>query len=425
MINHLGNGANILHQKNYLPKNSLKFTQIEILKTNTPEITKNPLHFRNSHTGTQSKPELKKKFNFWNAILLISPITSLLGGSSLIVSSLLPSIPKPSTIQTSKQTSNTIETTSVSNPESEMNVPSDVQQFFKKMGWTFSTIGLFSGCVSGISLGKVSKQPSMVVSSVASLITVPLLLIDPSVTIRTAMWFFTAQWLCGFANKAKNEYELKPGEKPREMDMSALFSIEELKKKSGKTAWNDLSVAWGHEAWQTLKFTAVDQVLIVKDTYQSTKNLFKNKKNSPSITLPLTPEQVQALPPGTNKEIKAPEKPLSKIRPTSIQNHLGAMLLYLGSTPILFLGGSHPQVIEICTKLIAGGILSANSSLFSTALRDKNKTLLVGLPLSVLGNAWMHTDMGMGVSQLGSSAIQEYFRQEVEKKSPPPSEKAS
>lgn len=339
--------------------------------------------------------------------MFIPPITNLLGGLSLIASGLMPgsaaAAPKP--VETPTVIS--APTATIENPETAQDW-SRTKKLFNDMGWTLSTVGLFTGCINGVSLGFVSKQPSMVLSSIANLVTVPFLLVDPSITVRTAMWLFTGPWLAGFANKVHNDFKRKPGEEVLEFDMAPLVKLSALREKASTHGDKNLAKTWLREAKHMFQFAGNDQVRIVKDT----SSAFIQGVTQPKAVLEGTRKslrEVYDFMKGRRKETP------DALQPNPMQNQLGAMLLYSGSIPILLLGGDSGIVTETCTKLAAAGFLSANTALFATAIQEKENMLAVALPLSVVGNAFMHTDIGMGTSQVATAGIQDYFRKQIVK----------
>jgi hypothetical protein len=242
----------------------------------------------------------------------------------------------------------------------------------------------------------------MVVSSLCNMMTTPLLMVDPTLSARFAMWLFTGPWLAGYANKVRNDFYLKPGEAPRAFDMTPLISAQALRQKAGLPATDGLASlagAWMKEAGRALRFVGTDQVLLVTDSARTVGKWFRPQK-----------------PPPPDPSLEPKTSGLgSWMQPSITQNQVGAMLMYIGSVPVLVMGGQPNAVTDVCTKLLAAGILSANTSLFSTALKQKEPTLLVGVPLSVVGMAFVDTTVGMGLSQLSTGIIQNYFRNEFHK----------
>lgn len=380
-----------------------------------------PLYFGGTPTEKPAPKQRTRVLDHLKKVLVIAPWANLLGGISLVISALIPTgaaPPAQPATPTSAASRETEITTSlkIDNPaQRPTHDLAALKKIFRQMGWTLSTVGLVTGCMNGVALGYVSKQPSMVLSSVCNVITTPFLLVDPSISIRTAMWFFTGPWLSGFANKVQNERSLNPDHVNREMDMAPLINMKALRKTlkpEEKATPLALSKAWLRESGKMLRFVGEDQVILVKSIYQSAAQVVQNRKSIHTQTRQSMQELSDYLK-GTQKEVPA------FIQPSALKNQIGAMLLYIGTVPILVLGGSSSEVNSVCTKLISTGILAANTSLFATGLIGKDKNLIVGIPLSVVGNAYMQTDGGMGVAQIGTAAIQNYFRKEVVKKSEP------
>jgi hypothetical protein len=336
---------------------------------------------------------------WWDRFLMIAPLSNVLGGMSLLTGAFLPDTRPASS--TEPQAIPTVQV--AQGPENNM----DYKKFFSQMGWTLSTIGMFTGCINGVSIGRAAKQPSMVLSSVACLITSPLLMVDPTMCARTAMSFFIAPWLIGYANTIRNQQNRDPGEKPRELDMSALFDKSALQSQA-KAMGLSMPKTWFKEVGKTLHFVATDHLVLASDSATKLKTLVTQPKQLAkgvhqgfSETLQMLRGQRKTLPDFVN--------------PSVSQNQVGAMLMYIGATPILMMGGPVNQVTEVFTKLLALGLLTANTSLFASGIKEKNASLLVGVPLSFVGNAAMDRDWGMGLSQTATGLIQEYFRQGFKK----------
>jgi hypothetical protein len=343
------------------------------------------------------QPKTKTKTTWWDRFLMIAPLSNVLGGVSLLTGALLPETKPVSNIKNNK-------TATIQIAKSN---ETDYKQFFSQMGWTLSTVGMFTGCINGVSIGRSSKQPSMVLSSVACLIASPLLMVDPTMCARTAMWFFTAPWLIGYANTIRNKQNLPPGETPRELDMSAIFDKTALQSQASATSCS-MTKTWFKEIGKTLHFVAKDHLVLVSDSAKQLKTLVTQPKQLAQGVRQGLSETLQMLR-GQRKELPA------FVNPSVSQNQVGAMLMYIGSTPILMMGGPVNQVTEVCTKLLALGALTANTSLFASGIKEKNASLLVGVPLSFVGSATMDQDWGMGLSQASTGLIQEYFRQGLKK----------
>lgn len=333
---------------------------------------------------------------------MIAPLSNVLGGVSLLTGALLPELKSTSNDEKHVSPAIQVAQTQVAN-----NNATDYKEFFSQMGWTLSTVGMFTGCINGVSIGRASKQPSMVLSSVACLITSPLLMVDPTMCARTAMWFFTAPWLIGYANTIRNKQNLSPGETSRELDMSAIFDKTALKSQANASG-SSLTKTWFQEIGKSLHFVATDHLVLISDSAKQLKTLVTQPKQVAKGIQNGFSETLQMLR-GQRKELPA------FVNPSASQNQVGAMLMYIGSTPILMMGGPVNQVTEVCTKLLALGALTANTSLFASGIKEKNASLLVGVPLSFVGSAAMDKDWGMGLSQTATGLIQEYFRQGLNK----------
>jgi hypothetical protein len=346
---------------------------------------------------------------------MISPLANLLGGALLVGSAVMPSAPEPArktpepTAQV--QSANTALTTDAILPQDSW----DLQQVLRQLGWTFSSLGLLTGSINGLALGVHAKQPSMALAAVGSMIASPLLVVDPSLSVRAAMLFFAGPWLAGMGNKIQNEFNAaQGGEDFRSHDIRPLLSWKALRAKHQVMAQDPeanpsplaLLKLWGQEAGHSLRFVAGDQWLLLKNTGR----LAGQTVLAPRQTYQGIRDGAQ----GLKDFLKGHRADLPEaIQPSATQSHVGAMLVYSGSVPLLFVGGPETAVAEVCTKLAALGGAVAESALWLTAVQQRDKMLLVGIPLRTGGSAWMHTDAGMGVSLLGRAMVQQYFRHQV------------
>ncbi|MBY0405938.1 MAG: hypothetical protein K2X66_18695 [Cyanobacteria bacterium] len=359
-------------------------------------------------SAEDAQTQLAPKRQFWRKVLWISPLSNLLGGSLLITGACLPrEAPQKAEIQlTQEQT------------QWNQNL-ADIKKTLTQLGWTFTATGSLMGCINGISLGYRYQQPSMVLAALSNMIASPILMIQPSVSLRAAMLLMGGPWMLGFANHVRNTLAQKeegPGggvrnTTIRQYDMAPLISRHALQKSLLETLPQGTSLSvrqeilgWLTQAAGMVKFSVVDHGQMVNDLGQGLKKRLwgtpepPQNPQSPPQTIPNTPEAIPVD---------------GKIVPSPMQNQLGAFLMYAGSIPMLVLSGESVWVNEICTKLIAAGSLASDSSLFFSAVHEKNKALMVGIPLRNLGGAFMHTDIGMGVNLLGRSVVQDHFRKEI------------
>lgn len=360
-------------------------------------------------TPVAPAPRPKSTKKAWHRILLISPICNLLGGISLIVGALMPaSKPAAAPAVTEKTVQQGVNAAAVSNQvdAETRNQWDQVKGTLTQMGWVFTSIGSITGSINGMSLGYVYKQPGMVLASMASMMCAPLLMVDPSITLRSAMLLFGGPWLAGMGNRVKNEYSLEKGEAPREFDMAPLIdrkALEQLASGGKPMGLGGRIKSWLGHSGRMVRFVAGDQVVMVKSLATSFTQIRSKEKRKAE-------EEKRRNLASISGQM---EQSLAQLKPSSTQNYVGAMLTYVGSVPMLFVGGSMPAVTEICTKLNALGGLCADSSLLMTAIKEKEKWLLVGIPMRVAGNAFMHTDIGTGVNLIGRVAVQNYFRKEI------------
>jgi hypothetical protein len=370
-------------------------------------------------SAEDAQTQLSPKRQFWRKVLWISPLSNLLGGSLLITGACLPGeAPQKADLQITQEQA-----------QWNQNL-AEIKKTLTQLGWTFTATGSLMGCINGISLGYRYQQPSMVLAALSNMIASPILMIQPSVSLRAAMLLMGGPWMLGFANHVRNTLAQKEegrGEggvtnsNIRQFDMAPLISRQALQKSllEALPQGTPLSVrqeilGWLTQAAGMVKFSVVDHGQMVRDLGQGLK---KRVWGTPeSIQNPQSPLQSIPKNPGEiplEAKEAAKEENQGKIVPSPIQNQLGAFLMYAGSIPMLVLSGESVWVNEICTKLIAAGSLASDSSLFFSAVHEKNKALMVGIPLRNLGGAFMHTDIGMGVNLLGRSVVQDHFRKEI------------
>lgn len=372
----------------------------------------------------------------WHRVLLISPVANLMSGLCLVSSHFMPDAPKaPATVFGAQGSGVNAQADPLQGLDIEAQKAFDtdwasLKKTLNQLGWTLMSVGSMTGSINGLSLGLVSKQPSMALCSLISMSMAPLLLVDPSITVRSAMIFFAAPWLSGMGNKLNNEFNLKPGELPREREMAPLFRLKALREKiirqhpekaKSPLTFRDWLGAWTTEAGETLKFVLDDQVLMLKNVGGAMGHLASSPSQLKAEARKNLEETLAFL---KNQRKELPDF----LKPSATQNHVGAMLIYLGSVPMLFLGGPESMVTEVCTKLTAAGGGVSDISLFMTALQQRDKMLLVGIPLRNIGSAWMHTDLGTGATLVGRTMVQQYFVKQVQEKSsgqPAPAASAS
>lgn len=383
------------------------------------------------------------KHLFTQGLLYLAPITNLLGGALLVISALLPVHHPPEIAQEKlvlgKKKSSGVDgdlDTELKNElpviptEAEVKYANKVlenikhtlkdldyrvfseenKSFLKDAGWDLTSAGILMSCVNRLAAGYVSKQPGMVVSSIGQMLTVPVLLIHPSVSAQAAMAFFLGPWLASAANKVRNKFDLEPGEKPREFDMAPLLqpkALETLMQEQNPSG-TDKFKAWCRHAFKMLKFVGTDQALLVKDTSKSLAHWWAHRKDIKSHAGENIQEAYNYL---IGKQEKTPEL----FEPSDTQNRVAAMLMYAGTVPILFLGGAPEGVMALCNGLRAAGNFTASIPLFATGIHNKELDMIIGIPLMAAGTAASHTDAGMGVSRIGMAGFMNHLRKEVKK----------
>lgn len=370
-----------------------------------------------SPLSAESPPPPPQKKRWWHRVLMISPLANLLGGALLVGSAVMPSASADPARKTLDPPVAQVQSAEMPFTVGRI-LPQDgwdLQQVLRQLGWTFSSLGLLTGSINGLALGVHARQPSMALAAVGSMIASPLLVVDPSLSVRAAMLFFAGPWLAGMGNKIQNEFNAAQGREDfRSHDIKPLLSLKALRAKHQAMAQDPeadpstlaLLKLWGQEAGQSLSFIVGDQWLLLKNTGR----LAGRTILAPRQTCQGLREGAR----GLKDFLKGNRTDLPEaIQPSATQSHVGAMLVYSGSVPLLFVGGPETAVAEVCTKLAALGGAVAESALWLTAVQQRDKMLLVGIPLRTGGSAWMHTDAGMGVSLLGRAMVQQYFRHQV------------
>jgi hypothetical protein len=344
-----------------------------------------------------SPPKLRWPKRLFNSFLGIAPFANLSGGLCLITGASLPTVyhythPQTETVQQNQTPSMPQEW-------------EDLRKGLIRMGWTITSLSAMAGNFNGIALGMTYKQPSMVLASLGGMAICPFLIMDPTVSVRTAMMLLGAPWLAGMANRFRNESVRNASGKEQnnpnapvalEYDMTRLWKPDEL--KAWATAQNlngNNGVLWGRYAAHGVGIVLKDQVRLFETVGQSLGQLFKKK------------------PPKQNEPPVTENQNTSLLTNSELHSRLGGVFYMLGSIPMLILGGDAPLVNAIGSKLIGAAGFLGDSALFFKAVREKDGKLLVGIPVRNLGGAWFHTDLGAGVSYVGRSIVQQHFRQEV------------
>lgn len=357
-------------------------------------------------SGKPPPAKLSWPKRLFNHFLGVAPFANLVGGLCLITGASMPTVYRythsnPSSVQTDKIQTEVIEKTDSNSLPQEWE---DLRKGLIKMGWTITSLSAMAGNFNGIALGMTYKQPSMVLASLGGMAICPFLIMDPTVSVRTAMMLLGAPWLAGMANRFRNESvrnasgnENNPNAPaPLEYDMTRLWKPEELKAwAQAENLKGNTGILWGRYAAQGVGMILKDQVRLFETVGQSLGQLFKKKSPKRNETPPTETEKTSLL---TNSEL---------------HSRVGGVFYMLGGVPMLILGGDAPLVNAIGSKLIGAAGFLGDSALFFKAVREKDGKLLVGIPVRNLGGAWFHTDLGAGVSYVGRSIVQQHFRQEV------------
>jgi hypothetical protein len=351
-----------------------------------------------------SVPKLSWPKRLFNSVLGIAPFANLAGGLCLITGASLPTMyhathRTPQGVQTEKTDAASQATLSQATLPKEWE---DLRKGLIQMGWTITSLSAMAGNFNGIALGMTYKQPSMVLASLGGMAICPFLIMDPSVSVRTAMMLLGAPWLAGMANRFRNESSpntpvpLEPD--LLEYDLTWLWKPDELKAwAKAENIHGNTGLLWGHYAAHGVGMVLKDQVRLFDSVGHGFGQLFKKKSPKQNETPSTVNESTSLL---TNSEL---------------HSRLGGVFYVLGGVPMLFLGGDAPLVNAIGSKLIGAAGFLGDSALFVKAVREKDGKLLLGIPVRNLGGAWFHTDLGAGVSYVGRSIVQQHFRQEVMK----------
>ncbi len=360
-----------------------------------------PIASKNS-AGTQLK----------RSTLWIAPIANILAAIFLGTSALLPSKTQPKIESTAISPKDEITTISPAQLEQAKGYMNDLKKLMSDLGWGLSAVGLTAGGINRLSAGLVKKQPSMAAAGLGMVSIAPILAFHSSVGVRTAFLVAKALLFTGVAGRNRNLFERNPGETPRELDMSPLYSISALRSLVPENASHrhiKLARAYLHRGLETLKFIAVDQYQTVRKTVVTlSKPLISPIQTTKAIGS--NGSQLWQFLRGTRTEVP------DALKPSSTQNQVGACLMYLGGIPMLILEGAYPLVDAIGAKLIAAGTLTSLSSVFLEGFRRKDfsgKAVLVGIPTMVAGTAALQTQLGMALHDAGIAVMDNYFRAEA------------
>lgn len=339
----------------------------------------------------------------------VLPVSNLVAGLCLIVSCFLP---QPATTSEQPVSKNT--PSAISQPQ-EMAAVTPVQNernLLNQVGWGLIAVNMTAGVFSSLPFGLVNKQPGMVLSSGVNTVLSPFLLLDPTFALRAAISFMGVTWFLGFANKFRNEYALKPGEAPREMDMSALVSPKKLKELFPDADPDTLQLlqAWGKEAAKFSWFVASDPFVQANKAISD----YQSKSQEPTAQRVSFRKNAQTQWQQTRAYLKKEQStPPDWLKPSAGQSQVTAILTTAGSIPIMVMGGS-PEVAKQGFRLIGLGSLGSSLSWFLTGLNKKDKWLVLAMPISTVSQGFQHTDLGVGVARATSPvAISSYMRKEV------------
>ncbi|MEW5821944.1 MAG: hypothetical protein AB1782_17250 [Cyanobacteriota bacterium] len=356
-------------------------------------------------------PTQKKKINIPYITALISAATQLFGGACLAISALLPA--KSADIEPPVIPQSVIEEHMTQSPgemyieampenitiqethtkqltpdeinQQAQNTMNNIKDILNKMGWASLAIGNVTSGIGIAGMGSKFNQPSILLGGLGVLGCAPIMVIDPSIPLRGALCVFLATFFSGFANKIRNDFELKPGDTPREFDLSFL---KEGKSWKGALTNRYEAQQFASKTYDMMKFVAKDQVMLLtsagRAVDQSVKKLFGIRKELPDFMT---------------------------LKPSSEQRRISSMLVYAGGLPLLAYGGSIEALTPIANALIGAGFSTGNLGMFAIGNKQEDSTrpaLLIGVPLKFIGDFMITKDYGFGLSQMGSASHNYY-----------------
>jgi hypothetical protein len=281
-----------------------------------------------------------------------------------------------------------------------------------KASWNVLASGRFFSAINGISQGIISMQPSMVLCNIGQLlVTTPMFSIAGATqsqrlkTLAASLdMFFGGLYTVGFATEIANKSKPENDPTVRVYDMSRLKQA--FIPSSGMNIAQRAS-AIGKELVGMTVFAAQDHVDLVKNLVKDNTSIAR------SIANPNTwRRKDEALYPDLETDSRFNVNDLAK--PSANKSRIAAMLTYAGTLPIVLLNTRIPDIgNKFIPQLLKGGaMLTANLSLFTLALnRDdwKGRAPLLGVPLSVIGNAKANNDFFVGIGQIGEAMNNLFF----------------
>ena len=334
----------------------------------------------------------------WGVVLRVAPASNLLGGLMLMTSFFLPHHAQPAQSASASARPAAVASaqpvmTAVQKQQAE-NTLAEIRDLLVTLGWTLGGAGLLAGKINVMAAGKTGKQPSMVLGGLWGMGVATWLMFDPTLPVRTAFLTASALLISGYANKVRNDFGLKNGEKPREFDMRPLYSPKVLRALTGdeNASGAKLLRAWVKQLKAMSLFVAEDHALMVKDSGKAIARFVRNPKTN--------------------------FKPREWLKPSALQNRLGAMLIYAGGVPLLIMNGNTSAVEQAAHALIATGSLTADLSLFAVGKEKKGalgKAMMVGVLATNAGIAGFNTTAGAGLSMTGNATVDYYFAKEAER----------
>lgn len=256
----------------------------------------------------------------------------------------------------------------------------------KKLGWSSLGISYMASVPSCVGASIKEKQPSMLLSSLSWGALSPIMMFDSSINLRGALLVSYALFYSGFANKIKNEYELKEGEKPRTFDLDFLKD----KKVWGNAIKSKKEAAeLGQKLCDMGKFVVQDQVMVLGSTTKSCKQILDkvigNRKELPDFVT---------------------------TKPSADNRKITSMLSYAGGIPLMMFGGSVEALTPIANALAGTGMFADAIGMFTIGSAQKNSSkqaLLIGIPIRVLGDFAQTNDFMYGLRTLGGASCEYYF----------------
>lgn len=354
----------------------------------------------------------KQKFKWWHGSFFLSPLMALCGGVSLLTSALLPEVSNDALVSDEQVVLeantgfNSPDTSELQiNPVAQVTETPDVsedasqriqqlKELLKALGWGMVSISTLTDAYTALGGAISQKQPSMAASALLQAGVSPFLYLNQNISTLGVLYTAYALFFAGFANDVYNNHEKPEGAQPREMDLKPLFSPKALKALVGDESdpkLMQLAKTWSHHVGDVTGFFVKDQLRVAKSLVPFVHKGKVKKPNDENLSL------------------------FQRVtKPTSRSNEITSALMYAGGVPLMFVSGPQSKVAQVATKLYTAGQLTESTSFLAIGKEEsgiKAKALLVGVPLTLVGNAIINSnvDMGAGLSMIGLSTILNYL----------------